>query len=82
MKVRHSTEQIIAKLRQADVELRTDLTPLDGMNLKFLAFTPRSIAKGIEVIRNMKNPSHPGTRYQEFIPAAEFRHRYDAGEFT
>ena len=59
----------------------SDLTPLEGMNLKRLAFTPKSIVKGIEIIREMRNISRIGVNGPYFMPPAEFWKKYDAGEF-
>jgi hypothetical protein len=63
----------------------TDLTPLAGMELETIGFTPKSITKGMEIVREMRSlkevvPSQspsPGVRYAP----AEFWRRYDAGEF-
>ena len=58
----------------------TDLTPLEGMKLEWLTFTPKRIAKGIEVIRQMKSIVKIGTHTKPMKPG-EFWKKYDAGEF-
>ena len=61
-----------------------DLSPLEGLNLAEIAFTPKNITKGLDVIRQMKSLKTIGISYQEkdqFQPA-EFWKKYDAGEFN
>ena len=59
----------------------TDLTPLEGMELERLVFTPGSIAKGIDTIRQMESIKTLGTNDQKSWKTKEFWKRYDAGEF-
>ncbi len=60
----------------------TDLTPLEGMSLRYLGFTPHSITKGLDVVRRMRTlTSIVATPSWDPIPAEEFWQRYDAGEF-
>lgn len=57
--------------------LVTDLSPLKGLMLKRLVFTPGSITKGLDVARNMKTLTEVGTSLETLMPAAEFWSRYD-----
>jgi Leucine-rich repeat (LRR) protein len=61
-----------------------DLSPLEGMNLTRIAFTPKNITKGLDVIRQMKSLKIVATGYgaKEEFPPAEFWKKYDAGEFN
>ena len=60
-----------------------DLSPLAGMNLIDFQFTPRSIIKGLDVVRQMKSIKWIGTSssWSKKWPPAEFWKKYDAGEF-
>ncbi|MBM4043298.1 MAG: tetratricopeptide repeat protein [Planctomycetes bacterium] len=58
-----------------------DLTPLEGMQLEELAFWPKRITKGLEVVRAMKSIKRL-TTYNEWMPPNEFWRKYDAGEFS
>lgn len=63
-----------------------DLSPLSGMNLKKIGFTPKSITKGMEVLRQMKGLTMVTLTWSREAPGAsctpaEFWKRYDAGEF-
>jgi len=60
----------------------TDLTPLDGMSLTTLAFTPKNITNGIQIVREMKTLIKIGISSDHLLPAAEFWKKYDAGEFN
>lgn len=57
----------------------TDLTPLEGIELENIKFTPRDIAKGIDVLRKMTSLKTVGPG--QVWPAAEFWQRYDKGAF-
>ena len=60
----------------------TDLTPLVGLKLEEIRFTPKNITKGMDVLRQMKSLKTIGIgKDTEKWPAAEFWKRYDAGEF-
>ena len=59
----------------------TDLTPLKGMPLQRLIFTPSKITKGIEVIRDSPTLQGIGTDFDNVKAAAEFWQEYDAGKF-
>jgi len=54
----------------------SDLTPLRGMRLENVSLSPTHIAKGIEVLRQMKT-----IRSINRMRPAEFWRKYDAGEF-
>ncbi len=60
----------------------SDLSPLEGQSLTTLAFTPKDIAKGIDVIRQMKSLKTIELDWDSdrFTPD-EFWKKYDAGEF-
>jgi len=62
----------------------TDLSPIEGMNLAMVLFTPKSVTKGLDVIRQMKSLKTIGLRWEDKdkFPAAEFWKKYDAGEFN
>ncbi len=59
----------------------SDLTPLDGVNLTEARFTPQNIAKGMNVIRQMKSLQVIGISNEIKFPADDFWKKYDAGEF-
>ena len=59
----------------------SDVSPLRGMNLSSVSFTPKNITKGLDVIRQMKSIRTMGTRQSESFAPAEFWKKYDAGEF-
>jgi Leucine-rich repeat (LRR) protein len=59
----------------------TDLTPLQGMPLEEIRLTPRNIAKGLDILRDMKSLTTIGIDYDQSWPAAEFWKRYETGEF-
>jgi serine/threonine protein kinase len=58
-----------------------DLTPLQGMTLGSIILPPRSITRGLEVIRHMKSVQTIGFHQSKMYPAEEFWKRYDAREF-
>ncbi|MGA2617884.1 MAG: SUMF1/EgtB/PvdO family nonheme iron enzyme [Thermoguttaceae bacterium] len=60
----------------------SDLSPLEGLNLAEIAFTPKNITKGLEVIRQMKSLKTLGPVWDKRFPPAEFWKKYDAGEFN
>jgi hypothetical protein len=59
-----------------------DLTPLEGMKLIELTLTPKNIAKGMEVVRQMNSLKTIRVNDQNSFAPAEFWRRYDAGEFN
>jgi hypothetical protein len=59
----------------------TDLSPLQGMPLKYVRLTPKNITRGLDILRDMKSLITIGINYNERWPAAEFWQRYDQGEF-
>ncbi|MCY3018447.1 MAG: protein kinase [Planctomycetota bacterium] len=70
------------KVLYIDTTRVNDLTPLAGMQLQDMSFTPKSINKGMGVIREMKSLVTIGVDSdKKKWPAAEFWRRYDAGEF-
>jgi hypothetical protein len=59
-----------------------DLTPLQGMKLESVVFTPQSITRGLDVLRQMKTLQTIGVQeVWQIWPAAEFWKKYDAGDF-
>ncbi len=60
----------------------TDLTPLQGMPLEDILLTPKNIAKGMEILRDMKSLKTIGINWGQSWPAAKFWERYDKGEFA
>jgi Leucine-rich repeat (LRR) protein len=59
----------------------SDLTPLQGMPLRIICFTPKNITKGLDDLRDMKSLIRIGIDEFQSWPAAEFWERYDRGEF-
>ncbi len=60
----------------------TDVSPERGMNLTTIAFTPKNITKGVEVVREMKSLKAIGLRGEKnALMPTEFWKKYDAGEF-
>ena len=60
------------------------LTPLAGMTLQSINFTPKNITKGIEIVRGMKTVEHLSVNdahNSEKIKRDDFWKRYGAGEF-
>lgn len=62
----------------------TDLTPLAGMHFEDFRFTPKNIARGLEILRQMKSLKTIGISYEpeKAWPAAEFWQRHANGEFN
>jgi hypothetical protein len=63
-----------------------DLSPLEGMQITDLAFTPKQISKGIDVIRQMKSIRYIGICLYDDEPCTgytpdESSKEYDTGEF-
>lgn len=58
-----------------------DLTPLAGMDLELLFFSPIMITKGIEVLRAMKSLKEININGHRKLTPEEFWKAYDAGEF-
>ncbi len=68
-------------ISQTDV---TDLSPLAGLSLERLIFTPEKIEKGIDAIRGMASLREMDTSFEGVsrpLAPSEFWERYDAGEF-
>jgi len=58
-----------------------DLTPLEGMKLQTITFTPKHIRKGTEALRKMDSLKSVTPELTKTYPVDEFWRRYDAGEF-
>lgn len=58
----------------------TDLTPLAGLKLDRLVFTPAKITTGLDAVREMKSLTLIGKTLPEAMPAAEFWQKLDAGD--
>jgi len=60
-----------------------DVTPLQGMALTEVMLTPRTITKGMDVLRQMKSLKtiSIGWDVKEKFTPNEFWKKYDAGEF-
>jgi hypothetical protein len=58
----------------------SDLSPLQGMNLTYVAITPKNITQGMDILRAMKSLTTIRQDTKPF-PPDEFWKRYDAGEF-
>lgn len=59
----------------------SDLTPLQGMSLEKICLTPPKIAKGLEIIRQMKSIQIIDISWPAKLSPAEFWKKYDAGDF-
>jgi len=63
----------------------TDLTPLRGLSLTRLVFTPSRIEKGIEEARRLRGLNEIGTQFddkgRDLMPPSGFWARYDEGAF-
>src|SRR5262249_24763167 len=59
----------------------TDLTPLQGMLLENICLTPKSITRGLDILRDMKSLKTMGIEWNQPWPAADFWERYNKGEF-
>ncbi|MBM4039895.1 MAG: DUF2961 domain-containing protein [Planctomycetes bacterium] len=57
----------------------SDLSPLEGMALDVLTFTPRSIKKGVAIVRAMKTLREVGDDANRRLKPDEFWMLYDAG---
>jgi len=61
----------------------TDLTPLSGMAITSITFSPQAIKKGIEALRAMRSLASIGLlRGYETWKPDDFWKKYDAGEFN
>ncbi len=56
-----------------------DLTPLKGLRLTRLIFSPKAISAGLESIRNMKTLTELGTTLGTRMPPGQFWQQYDQG---
>jgi len=54
----------------------SDLTPLAGLKLTRLIFTPGSIEKGLEIPKNMDTIYEIGTTFESRMPPADFWRMY------
>lgn len=54
-----------------------DLTPLKGLRLERLIFSPASILTGLEYIREMKTLAEVGTTLETMMPPEQFWQMYD-----
>jgi serine/threonine protein kinase len=54
-----------------------DLSDLEGMPLRFVAFTPASIKRGVDVVRNCKSVQWLDSAWPPRTQPAEFWKRYD-----
>ncbi|MBL8796932.1 MAG: hypothetical protein JNM56_23730 [Planctomycetia bacterium] len=58
-----------------------DLQPLQGLQLVEIDFVPKSISKGMDVLRQMKSLKAIRVRGSMRFTPEEFWKRYDGGEF-
>ena len=56
----------------------TNLTPLKGLHLQRLIFTPEKITKGIEIVQNMTSIKKIGPSFDEVIDPATFWAEWNA----
>lgn len=56
-----------------------DLTPLRGLKLNRLIFSPAKIASGLELVREMKTLTEIGTTLENRMPPKQFWQLYDQG---
>ncbi len=63
----------------------SDVSPLEGLPLQRLVFSPGQVNKGIEVLKAMPSLQKIGTAFEDDVdttlPPAQFWQKYDAGEF-
>ena len=72
----------LRRLHIADTDV-TDLTPLKGLPLERLIFTPSSITKGLDAVREMDTLTQLDTRFDDSgrtLRPEEFWKRYDSGD--
>jgi hypothetical protein len=55
----------------------SDLTPLAGLALTRLIFSPAKIIAGMETVRKMKSLAELGTTLESRMPPAQFWRLYD-----
>jgi internalin A len=74
----------LADLRRLNIARTsvTDLTPIAGLKLDRLIFTPSTIDRGIDAVRNMPTLQTLGVDFDHQQPATEFWTAYDAGAFS
>ncbi len=58
----------------------TDLRPLKNLTLTRLIFTPRRIAKGLKIVREMQSLRELGATLEQKMPPAQFWSLWDAGK--
>lgn len=59
----------------------TDISPLEGMRLEALTFSPGKIAKGMDVLRDIRSLRRISVERVGNLEPAKFWEKYDAGEF-
>ncbi len=69
----------LLRLNIAESEI-TDLTPLQGLHLQRLIFTPEKIRKGIEIVRNMPSLRKIGPSFDEVVDPATFWANWNNGK--
>jgi serine/threonine protein kinase len=69
-------------LNLAHCDQLTDLTPLANLGLREVGLSPKSITKGLDVLRRMKSLETVLVDGEKRYTADEFWKRYDAGEFA
>jgi Leucine-rich repeat (LRR) protein len=68
----------LRRLNIADSAI-TDLSPLDGLQLQRLVFTPERIRNGLDIVRGMSSLTELGTSFETRMPPADFWKRVDSG---
>ncbi|QDT37398.1 leucine-rich repeat domain-containing protein [Stratiformator vulcanicus] len=58
----------------------SDLTPLEGLPLERLIFSPTEIAKGLDTIRSMKSLREIGDSFQTRLPPEQFWMQFDESD--
>ena len=51
------------------------------MQLEDIPLTPKNVAQGLDILRNMKSLKTIGLSHYQAWPSAEFWARYNKGEF-
>ena len=68
----------LRRLHVGETEVR-DLTPLRGLALTRLIFSPKTVRAGVEVVRSMKTLTELGTTFETRMPPEQFWLLYDQG---
>lgn len=74
-----STNKTLRRLHVGETAVK-DLTPITGLGLTRLIFTPSKIEKGLDEVRKMETLTEVGTSFETRMPPARFWRLYDSGK--